>query len=315
MKKFVAIVCAVLMMVSITACGGTGEGKYTIGICLSYDTQDDATEGFMQAVKDELGEKNVVFDIQKADGDSDSCAAITKDFVSDGVDLIMANDTPALLAARDATAEIPIVGTSITDYGTALGIEDFSGTVGGNISGTSDLVPLIDQAVTLVEWFPEVQNVGFLYCSNDPESKYQVDYIAELLVDADINCEMFAFADSGDLAAVTQAACDFADVIYVPDDNAVASGAKVIDEICRPAGVPIIAGDEGICVDCGVATLSVSDYDLGVAAGKMAAKILSGEADISELPIESASDISQKYNAQIVADLGITPPMGYDPIG
>lgn len=320
MKKLIAVMLAVLMLVSLTACGGSAaadDGKYTIGICqlVTHDALDAATQGFQDAVVAALGAENVEFDLQNAAGDSNTCATIANAFVSAEVDLIMANATPALQAAAAATADIPVLGTSVTEYGVAMGIENFSGTVGGNISGTSDLAPLSEQAAMLQAWFPDAQNVGLLYCSAEANSKYQVDTIKAMLEEMGYNCQLFAFADSNDMAAVTQACCDFADVIYVPTDNAVASGTDVIDGICRPAGVPIIAGEEGSCANCGVATLSISYYDLGYATGEMAAKILKGEADISTMAIGYAAAVTPKYNAEICAELGLTPLDGYEAIG
>ena len=317
MKKIVALTLALLMLLGMTACGSkTEEAKYTIGICqlVTHDALDAATEGFMQAVKDKLGEENVRFDLQNAAGDSATCASIANAFVAANVDLIMANATPALQSAQIATADIPILGTSVTEYGVALDLTDFNGIVGGNVSGTSDLAPLEDQAAMLLEWFPDVKNVGLLYCSAEPNSKYQVDTIKKLLEAEGVSCKMFAFADSNDMQAVTNAACEFSDVIYVPTDNTVASSTDIIDGICRPAGVPIIAGEEGVCRGCGVATLSISYYDLGYTTGEMAAKILTGEADISTMPIAYAPATS-KYNAEICADLNLTPPEGYVAIG
>jgi len=317
MKKIVAIVCVMLMLLVMTACGNAADdGKYTIGICqlVTHDALDAATQGFMDAVKAELGEENVTFDLQNAAGDSNTCASIANAFVAAEVDLIMANATPALQAAQAATADIPILGTSVTEYGVALGISDFTGTVGGNVSGTSDLAPLVDQAAMLQEWFPDAKNVGLLYCSAEPNSKYQVDTIKALLEGMGYTCEMFAFADSNDMQAVTNAACEYSDVIYVPTDNAVASATDIIDSICRPAGVPIIAGEEGICSGCGVATLSISYYDLGYTTGQMAAKVLKGEADISAMEIEYAP-AKPKYNAEICQELNLTPPEGYEAIG
>ncbi len=317
MKKIVALTLVVLMLLGMTACGSNADdGKYTIGICqlVKHDALDAATEGFMQAVKDKLGEENVVFDLQNAAGDSNTCSSIANAFVAAEVDLIMANATPALQSAQIATADIPILGTSVTEYGVALDLTDFNGTVGGNVSGTSDLAPLEDQAAMLLEWFPDAKNVGLLYCSAEPNSKYQVDTIKQLLEAKGVTCKMFAFADSNDMQAVTNAACEFSDVIYVPTDNTVASSTDIIDGICRPAGVPIIAGEEGICRGCGVATLSISYYDLGYTTGEMAAKILTGEADISTMPIAYAPATS-KYNADICNDLNLTPPAGYVAIG
>ena len=320
MKKILAIALSVLMLVSLTACGASkpaDDGKYNIGIIqlVTHDALDAATNGFMDAVKAELGEENVTFDLQNAAGDSNTCSTIVNAFVSNNVDLIMANATPALQAASAATADIPILGTSVTEYGVAMGIENFNGTVGGNVSGTSDLAPLDKQADMVQEWFPDAKNVGLLYCSAEPNSQYQVDTIQSLLEAKGYTCTKYAFADSNDMAAVTQSAADASDVIYVPTDNAVASGTGVIDGICQAAGVPIIAGEEGICAGCGVATLSISYYDLGVATGKMAAKVLKGEADISTMPVEYAATSTPKYNAAICEALGLTAPEGYTAIG
>ena len=318
MKRIIAVCCCLMMVFSLAACGGGGDdGKYTIGICqlVTHDALDAATQGFMDAVKAELGEENVEFDLQNAAGDSNTCSPIVNAFVAADVDLILANATPALQAAANATGDIPILGTSVTEYGVALNIENFSGTVGGNISGTSDLAPLDEQADMIVQWFPQAKNVGLLFCSAEPNSKYQVDTIQAFLEEKGLSCQQFAFADSNDMAAVTQAACDFSDVIYVPTDNQVASGVSVIDGVCRPAGVPIITGEEGPCKVAGVATLSISYYDLGVATGKMAAQILKGEADISTMAIAYAPEVTAKYNAEICAEYGLTPPEGYVPIG
>ena len=321
MKKIIAIALSVLMLVSMTACGDSkpaaDDGKYTIGIIqlVTHDALDAATNGFMDAVKAELGEENVTFDLQNAAGDSNTCSTIVNSFVSNNVDLIMANATPALQAAAAATADIPILGTSVTEYGVAMGIENFTGTVGGNVSGTSDLAPLDKQAAMVKEWFPDAKNVGLLYCSAEPNSQYQVDTIQTMLEAKGYTCTKFAFADSNDMAAITQSAADASDVIYVPTDNAVASGTGIIDGICQAAGVPIIAGESGICSGCGVATLSISYYDLGVSTGKMAAKILKGEADISTMPIGYAENVTPKYNAAICDRLGLTPLEGYEAIG
>ncbi|MDD5954435.1 MAG: ABC transporter substrate-binding protein [Firmicutes bacterium] len=317
MKKLIALTLIALMLLGMTACGTKAEEKkYTIGICqlVTHPALDLATEGFKDAVKAKLGEENVTFDLQIAAGDSNTCASIANGFVAAEVDLIMANATAALQAAQAATADIPILGTSITEYGVALNIENFSGTVGGNVSGTSDLAPLDKQAEMLVEWFPNAKNVGLLYCAAEPNSKYQVDTVKAFLEDKGITCALFPFADSNDMQAVTNAACDFSDVIYVPTDNAVASSTDIIDGICRPAGVPIIAGEEGICSGCGVATLSISYYDLGYRTGEMAAAVLTGESDISTMPIDYAPP-TPKYNAEICAALGLTPLEGYEPIG
>ena len=317
MKKLIALTLAALMMAGLCACSGSTSSKdtYTVGICqlMQHVALDDATQGFMDALKDELGDK-VTFDNQNAGGEMTMCSTIVGQFVASEVDLIMANATPALQAAAAATTEIPILGTSVTEYGVALGIENFSGTVGGNISGASDLASLEAQAQMVKEWFPDVKTVALLYCSSEANSQYQVDVMKAELEAMGYTCAYASFSDSNDLAGVVEHCVANYDLIYVPTDNTVASNTEIIDNICRPAGQPVIGGDGGICSGCTVATLCIEYYDLGYTTGKMAAQILTGQAKISEMPIAYA-EASSVYNVEICADLGITPPDGYEPIG
>ena len=287
---------------------------YTVGVCqlVQHEALDAATQGFIDALKEELGDA-VTVDVQNASGDSVNCGTIVNGFVSKGVDLIMANATPALTAAVSATADIPILGTSITAYGVALDIDDFNGTVGGNVSGTSDLADLQAQAQMILDWFPETKTVGLLFCSAEPNSRYQIDEVRKALEAQGVTCEEFAFTDSNDVSSVTQKAADFSDVVYIPTDNTAASNTEAIANVLIPAGVPAVCGEEGLCRGCGVATLSISYYDLGVTTGKMAAKILKGEADISTMPVEY-TDATPKYNASVCEQLGITPLDGYEAI-
>lgn len=294
-----------------SASGSAAGKKFTVGICqlVRHAALDAATQGFEDALTDSFGE-DVTFDFQNAQGDSATCATITNGFVSAGVDLIMANATPALQAAQAATNDIPILGTSVTEYGVALGLTDFSGVVGGNISGTSDLAPLDQQAAMIVEWMPEVKKVGLLYCSAEANSQYQVDEVQKYLEEKGVVVTQYSFADSNDLSSVCQNAANENDALYVPTDNTVAANTGIVDGICRPAKKPVFAGEEGICSGCGVATLSISYYDLGYTTGEMAVKILNGEADISSMPIEY-TDVTKKYNKTICDDLGLTVPEGY----
>ena len=275
---------------------------------------DAATEGFKDALTDKLGDA-VTFDEQNAQGDSNTCSTIINSFVSNDVDLILANATPALQAAAAGTDTIPILGTAVTEYGVALGLDDFNGTVGGNISGTSDLAPLDQQAAMLQELFPDAKNVGLLYCSAEPNSQYQVDTVKAALEDLGYTCEYYAFSDSNDLSSVVTTAVSESDVIYVPTDNTVASNTEIINNICLPEQVPVITGEEGICSGCGVATLSINYYDLGYATGEMAVRILADGEDISTMPIEYAPKFTKEYNAEICEELGVTVPDDYVAIG
>ena len=328
-RKLTALISAAAMMLSLVACGSADPApapeapaapevaeKYTVGIVqlVPHVALDAATQGFKDALNEALPGQ-VEFTGGVAAGDAATCTPIVTDLVASNVDLIMANATPALQAAAAATADIPILGTSVTEYGVALDIDNFTGLVGSNISGTSDLAPLDAQAAMIKEWFPDTKTVGLIYCSAEANSQYQVDEIQKLLEAEGITCTQYPFADSNDMAAIVQTAADNSDVIYAPTDNTVASNAGIIDNICRPAGVPVIAGEEGLCAGCGVATLSISYYDLGVATGKMAAKILTGEAKIEEMPIGYAETVTPKFNETICTELNITVPEGYNPIG
>lgn len=298
-----------------TADAPAADKVYTVGICqlVQHPALDAATQGFMDALTEALGE-NVVFDNQNASGEVTNCTTIINGFVATNVDLIMANATPALLAATAATTEIPILGTSVTDYATALEIDDWTGTVGGNVSGTSDLAPLAEQAAMLHELFPDAKKVGLLYCTAEPNSVYQCTVIEEELKSYGYEVEWYAFTDASDVASVTQVAADNSDVIYIPTDNTAAANTEAIANVLIPAGVPAIAGEEGICKGCGVATLSISYYDLGYATGKMAVEILLNGGDISTMAIEYAPNVTKEYNEANCEALGITIPEGYTAI-
>jgi putative ABC transport system substrate-binding protein len=337
MKKNSRVLAALLagvMALSLGACGGTSsddsnaqsdttaaaaestesgsDQTYTIGICqqLEHPALDAATQGFQDALTEKLGDK-VTFDLQNAQNEQANAATIANNFVASNVDLILANATTALQCAAAATSDIPILGTSVTDYATALEIDDWNGTTGRNISGTSDLAPIEEQENMLVELFPDAKTVGILYCSAEPNSKYQAS-VFEQELDADgIAYTEFSAADSNDIAAVVQSAVEQVDVIYIPTDNTMAGNTETINNITLPAKVPVIAGEEGICSGCGVATLSISYYDIGYKSGEMAYDILVNGADITTLEIAYAPNVTKEYNADICEQLGITVPDDY----
>lgn len=310
MKKIVAAALT-LLLVAMTACASAA----TVGICqlVQHVALDQATHGFKDALTEKM--PDVKIDEQNASGDAVNCATIVNGFVSNGVDLIMANATAPLQAASAATADIPILGTSITEYGVALGIDDFTGVTGINVSGTSDLAPLSEQAAMVKELFPDAKKVGMLYCSAEANSIYQVQVVSECLIGMGYEVEEFAFTDSNDVAPVSALAAAECDVIYIPTDNTAAAYTETIANEVIPAKVPVIAGEEGICSGCGVATLTISYYDIGYATGLMAYEILANGADVSAMPIEYAPQFTKKYNKANVEALGLTIPEGYIAIG
>ena len=345
MKKMIALAMAMTMGLSLVACGSsdtaastdtaaetteaadtadTAEetevpsagGSYTIGICqlVQHEALDAATQGFKDAIVEALGEDAVTFDEQNAQGDSNTCATIINGFVAEDADLILANATPALQAAQAGTSEIPILGTSVTEYGVALGIDSFDGTVGGNISGTSDLAPLTEQAAMLNELFPDAKNIGILYCSSEPNSIYQSKTITKYLEDKGYKVKDYTFSDSNDVASVTKNACDASDVIYIPTDNTAASCTEAINNVTAPAKIPVFTGEEGIAKGCGVATLSISYYDLGYETGEMAYDILVNGEDVSKMEVKSAPKFTKEYIEDRAKDLNVTIPDDYEKI-
>lgn len=318
-KKVISMaLVAALLTLSLTACGGSdkgGDAKYKVGVVqlVQHEALDAATEGFQAALKEKLGD-DVYVDVQNASGDSATCSTISNTFVSSGYDLIMGNATAALQAASQATASIPVVGTSITDYATALDISDWNGTTGINVTGASDLAPLDQQADLIKELFPDAKKVGILYCTAETNSKYQSTVITKSLKEMGYEVKEFTFADSNDIQSVVTNACADSDVLYIPTDNTAAAATETISNVALDAKTPIICGEEGICLGCGVATLSINYYDMGYSAGEMAADILVNGTDPSTMEIRYATEITKKYNPKICESLGINPPDGYTAI-
>ena len=312
-KKVLALGLSAVLVGSVFAGCSAQDSKYKIGIIQSqqHAALDEATRGFQDAVTQALGAENVEITLQNASGDSATCATIANQFVADGVDLIMANATAALQASMQATASIPIVATSVTDYATALEIADWTGVTGINVTGTSDLAPLDQQAAMIQELCPDAQTVGILYCSAEPNSVYQANVVEENLTSMGLTANIYTCADTNEIASITTQACQEGDVIYIPTDNTIASATAAVDQIAGPAGIPVIAGEEGICKGCGVATLSISYYDIGVRAGEMAVEILQNGADPSTMQIETATDLTKKYVPSRAQALGITVPSDY----
>lgn len=334
LSKLMAVVLAVAMVLALAACGSTGgaasapaasgsgsaapagDGQtYKIGICqlVQHEALDAANQGFQDALTEKLGDA-VKFDDQNASGDSANCSTIVNGFASDGDDLILAIATSPLQAAAAATADIPVLGTAVTDYATALEISDWSGTVGTNVSGTSDLAPLDQQAEMLHDLFPDAKNVGLLYCSAEPNSVYQCTVIEGYLKELGYNVTWYAFNDTNDVTSVTETAADNSDVIYIPTDNTAASNTEAIANVVLAKKVPVIAGEEGIARGCGVAALSISYYDLGYQTGLMAYDILANGADVSTMAVQTAPSVTKKYNAANAEALGITIPDDYEAI-
>ena len=357
MKKAMSLILALVICLALAACGGSsstnpGEAPpgsastsdsgtvaatpaapaepaqsaapsanatYTVGICqlVQHDALDAATRGFRDALTEALGDA-VTFDEQNAQGDPTTCSTIVTGFVANGYDLIMANATPALQAAVAATNTTPILGTSVTDYATALAMDfDAAKGTGVNVAGSSDGVPGELYANLLLELVPEAKNVSILYCSAEANSVVQADDFTAAMTAAapGVTCTSFTFADSNDIQSVVTAAIEGCDALYIPTDNQAASNMTIINNVCQPANVPIICGEENMCRGGGLATVSISYYNIGHVCGEQAVQILRDGADVSTMPLAYASDPVKEYNADYAAAIGFTMPEGFAPIG
>ncbi len=317
MKKLIAMILAVVMVLAMASAAPAAKAEdatYTIGICqlVQHAALDAATEGFMAALTEKLGD-SVTFDLQNAQGEPTTCSTIVTGFVANEYDLIMANATPALLAAVSATDTIPILGTSVTDYATALAIDDMDAAVGTgiNVSGTSDGVPAQLYADTLMELIPEAKKVSIVYCSAEPNSVLQADQFVACMDAIGVETTVYTFTDSNDIQAVVTAAIEDADAMYIPTDNTAASNMTIVTNICAPAGMPIICGEEGMCGAGGLATVSISYYDIGYVCGEMAYDILVNGADVSAMPIGYAASPEKKYNADYAEAIAFEMPEEY----
>ncbi|WP_352399568.1 ABC transporter substrate-binding protein [Anaerotignum sp.] len=329
MKKMrlVAAMAMAAMVVSMTGCGGgsdtaepagdegVSETSYNVGVMqlVEHPALDAATQGFQDKLKELLGD-SVTFDVQNAQGESTNCTTIATKFVSDGVDLIMANATGAVQAAAAATGDIPVVGTSVTDYKTAGVIEE-NDAPGRNVTGVSDLAPVDQQVALLQKVNPEAKKVAIVYCSAEPNSIFQSELAQKYLTEAGIEFKEYTAADSNEIQAVITNAVGECDTVYIPTDNTMASNMEIIKNVTVPAGIPVITGEEGMCATGGLATLSISYYELGLKAGEMAYEILVNGADPATTPIAFVSDnIVPKFNAEIAEAVGIAMPEDFEAI-
>ncbi len=306
MKKIVSLVLALVLCIgaclSLTACGEKAD--FTVGVCqlMEHESLDKATQGFVEALTEALEKegKTVAIDQQVA-GEANLCGTVVNTFTAKNVDLIMANATPALLAAANATTTIPVLGTSVTDYA-----DTFSNNIPENVSGTSDAVAFDKQAEMMIETLNLVagDKVGVLYCTNESNSVVQYNAVKALFEAKGIVVEAFTFSDTTELQTVVTSAANTCKAIYVPSDNTVADNDAVVGTICNEKKVPVYTSYGGsVCY----ASLAIDYYELGKETGKMAAEVLLGTKKISDIEIKTLTP-SLVYNEEICKQLGITVP-------
>lgn len=325
-KRFLAL--ALTASALLAGCGekdvkvDPNKTKYTVGICqlVKHNALDAATKGFKDKLTSELELRNKEVEIVEkvASGDAAECTTIVNGFVASDVDLIMANATAALQAAVNATETIPVLGTSITEYGVATGLTFTDGKSGTNVSGTSDIASIEEQVnimISLLEGSGKsTSKIGILYCSSEANSKFQVDEATKFLTQKGKEVIARSFTDTTDLAAVCTSLASSVNAVYIPTDNKCADNTEIIRTNITDAGIPIFAGESGICAGCGFATLSIDYYRLGEVTGKMAAEILTGEKDIKAYPVQYDTNPTKMYNKAIAEQLGITIPSDFEEI-
>jgi len=304
MKKIVSLILILTLALSsvavLSSCGETN--SYTVGICqlMDHDMLNQATEGFMDQLTKEMEAKGktVTFDLQIA-GDANTCPTVINVFKSKNVNLIMANATPALSSAAAAVENIPILGTSVTDYN-----DTFKNGIPDNVSGTSDAVPFEDQAQIMIDTLGLVagDKVGVIYCSAESNSQYQYEKVKEYFESKSIVVTPYTFSDPNDLQAVANTAANNSKAIYVPSDNTVSTYQNLVDSACRAKDIPVFTSYGGDICYC---SLAIDYYQLGVETGKMAAKIHLGEADVSELEIGYDPEPDKFYNKDVCEEIGI----------
>ena len=294
---------------AFTSCGG-GEKTYNIGIIqlAQHDALDAATKGFQDALKEKLGDR-VSFDLQNAQGEQNNCTTIVTKFVNNKVDLIMANATNAVAAAREATETIPIVGTSVTDY-VGSGFVDSNEKPGANVTGVSDMNPVSNQLALIKAFAPSATKIGIVICAAEENSKVQAAEAKTVFEKEGYTVTIYYANDSSDLQAVSTKAVDENEVLYEPTDNLVAANVDIIRSLAAPKGVVVIAGEESMCKSGCVASYSLNYYDIGYQAGLQAYDILVNGKNPADIPIKifSPDELTLITNEEVMAEMNITLP-------
>ncbi len=292
------------------AATGVDAASFRIGIIqlAEHTALDAAREGFVDALV-EAGFREENIDVQNAQGEIANCATIATKFVNDQVDLILAIATPAAQTAAQATTEIPILATAVTDFVEA-GLVESNEAPGGNVSGTSDMNPIEEQADLLVQMVPGAQTVGILYCSAEDNSILQARLAREALEARNLTVTDYPVADVNEIQPVTTKAVGEVDALYVPTDNLFAENLPTAILVTEPAKIPVICGESGMVDSGGTATYGINYYNLGKLAAQQAIEVLVDGKDIGTIPIgfAAAEDLEFAVNEENCAAIGLEIP-------
>ena len=302
MKKLIAMILVLVMCIGMAACTNVEAADYVVGVCqlMKHDALDAATKGFQDALNEEMTKagKTVVIDVQVA-GEANLCTTVVNTFVAKNVNLIMANATPALLAAANATTTIAVLGTSVTDYN-----DTFKNNIPANVSGTSDAVPFDQQAQMMIDSLKleAGDQVGVLYCINESNSLVQYNAVKALFDQKGIVAKAYTFSEVSELQGIVTSMASECKAVYVPSDNTVAQNDTIVGTICTEKKVPVFTSYGGtICY----ASLAIDYYQLGVETGKMAADVLLNGKAVADIEVATLTP-TVTYNKELCQTLGIS---------
>ena len=315
--KWLATLALAAMVVGAAGCGSSTQSgskdkkSYKVGVLqlVQHPALDAANKGFIDGLKSKGFEegKNVTFDQQNAQGDQSNLQTIAQRFVSNKDDLVCAIATPAAQTMANASKEIPIVGTAITDYKVAKLVKDNS-KPGTNVTGTTDMNPVEAQIDLLVKIMPRAKTVGFIYNSSEVNSQLQIDLAKKAAAARGLATVEATVSSVNDIQQAAQSLMGKVDALYIPTDNVMASAIPNLIKITDEARIPVFCGEAGMLKSGGVATLGIDYYKLGFQTGEMAADILSGKAKPQDMAIQSQKTFTVSLNEEAIKKLGLTIP-------
>ncbi|HEM4791266.1 TPA: ABC transporter substrate-binding protein [Streptococcus suis] len=282
--------------------------KVKIGVLqfVTHDSLDEIYKG-IKAGLEEGGyttTDNLEIDFMNAEGEQSQVQTMSKKLVDNGNELLIGIATPAAQSLANATTELPIIMGAVTDPVGANLVTDLKNP-GGNITGVSDQTPVADAVSLIKEITPDAKTIGVLYSSNEDNSKIQVAEFKAAAEEAGYTVLEYAVASSNEIAATVEVASSKADVLFTPVDNTVASAFSTVVSVANKTKTPIFTSVEDMVEGGGIASVTLSQYDLGVATGKMAAKILDG-ANPADTPVQIFNEGTVVVNQKVAKELGIT---------
>lgn len=320
MRKRIIILCMLLMsLIMLGACGNSEDkaggssnggsskkGKtFKIGATqiVEHPSLDQAYKGFQEALKD--AGLDVEFDLQSAQGEQNNVKTIADNFVADNVDLIFANSTPSALGALQATDQIPILFTSVSDP-VGAGIVEAMDQPGDNITGVVDLHPeAIKETVQFIDKYFNGANVGLIYNAGEQNSVSQIDAVKEAAEGTSLTLTERTVANTAEVQQAAMTVASEVDVLYIVTDNMVVSALDSVVGVAEDQKIPLIVGEPDSLEKGGFATFGIDYFKIGYRTGEMAVEILKGEKDPSDIPVEYPKEIKLIINKEAAEKQGV----------